>query len=115
MAMRILLLIVGSIMVYLAQNNLQLVTLHLGPYVFSGIPLFYVIIGSIVMGLFVAFLIYVVDSVFTGIAMRRKDNKIKETKSDVVELTKRIHQLELENERLKNNTTIMEPRDQNAL
>jgi len=115
MAILILLLVFGAIMVYLAQNNLQLVTLWLGPYVFSGIPLFYVIIGSLIAGLLIAFLIYVVDSVFTGITMRRKDNKIKETKSDVVELTKRIHQLELENERLKNNTTIMEPQDKNAL
>lgn len=115
MAILILLLVFGAIMVYLAQNNLQLVTLRLGPYVFSGIPLFYVIIGSLIAGLLIAFLIYVVDSVFTGITMRRKDNKIKETKSDVVELTKRIHQLELENERLKNNTTIMEPQDKNAL
>ncbi len=115
MAILILLLVFGAIMVYLAQNNLQLVTLRLGPYVFSGIPLFYVIIGSLIAGLLIAFLIYVVDSVFTGITMRRKDNKIKETKSDVVELTKRIHQLELENERLKNNTTIMEPQDNNAL
>lgn len=115
MAILILLLVFGTIMVYLAQNNLQLVTLRLGPYVFSGIPLFYVIIGSLIAGLFIAFLIYVVDSVFTGVAMRRKDNKIKETKSDVVELTKRIHQLELENERLKNNTTIKEPQDKDAL
>jgi uncharacterized integral membrane protein len=115
MAILILLLIVGSVMVYLAQNNLQLVTLRLGPYVFSGIPLFYVIICSLVVGLFIAFLIYVVDSVFTAITMRRKDNKIRETKSDVVDLTKRIHQLELENERLKNNSTPVEPQDKNAL
>ena len=115
MAILILLLIVGAVMVYLAQNNLQLVTLHLGPYVFSGIPLFYVIVGSLVTGLFIAFLIYVVDSVFTAITIRRKDKKIKETKSDVVELTKQIHQLELENERLKNNSTLLEPQDKNAL
>ena len=36
----ILLLVVGSIMVYLAQNNLSLATLYLGTYVFSDIPLF---------------------------------------------------------------------------
>jgi hypothetical protein len=47
--------------------------------------------------------------------MHKKDNKIKETKSEVVDLTKQIHQLELENERIKNNTTLIEPEDKNAL
>ena len=54
-------------------------------------------------------------SVFTSFAMHGKDNKIKQTKSEVVDLTKQIHQLELENERLKNNSTVIEPPDKNAL
>jgi uncharacterized membrane protein len=111
----ILFLVVGAIMAYLSQNNFILVTLHLGKYVFSGIPLFYVIIGSFLTGLVLAYLIYLVNSIFTAFTMHGKDNKIKQTKSEVVNLTKRIHQLELENERLKNNSTVIEPPDKNAL
>lgn len=102
-------------MVYLAQNNLMLITLHLGTYIFSGIPLFYVIIGSVLTGLGLAYFFYLVNSIFTGLAMRGKDNKIKRGKSDIVELTKQIHQLEIENERLKNNTTVIGTQDKNAL
>lgn len=47
--------------------------------------------------------------------MHGKDNKIKQGKSDIVGLTKQIHQLELENERLKNNSTVIELQDKNAL
>jgi uncharacterized integral membrane protein len=111
----ILLLIVGGIMVYLAQNNLMLVPLHLGPYSFSDIPLFYVIIGSLLVGLGLAYFLHLVNAIFTTFAMHKKDNKIKETKSEIVELTKQIHQLEIENERLKNNSTVIEPEDKNAL
>ena len=111
----ILLLIVGGIMVYLAQNNLILVSLHLGSYIFTNIPLFYVIVGSLLTGLGLAYILYLINSIFTIIAMHKKDNKIKETKSEVVDLTKQIHQLELENERIKNNTTLIEPEDKNAL
>lgn len=111
----ILFLVVGAIMVYLAQNNLMLVTLHLGKYVFSGIPLFYIIIGSLLTGLVLAYLVYLVNSIFTAFTMHGKDNKIKQTKNEIVDLTKQIHQLELENERLKNNSTIIEPQDKNAL
>jgi uncharacterized membrane protein len=115
MLILIFLLVVGGIMVYLAQNNLMVVPLHLGTYVFSDIPLFYIIIGSLLTGLGLAYLIYVVNSIFTAFTMHGKDNKIKQGKSDIVDLTKRIHQLELENERLKNNSTIIEPQDKNAL
>lgn len=115
MLILILLLVVGAVMVYLAQNNLMPVTLHLGTYVFSNIPLVYIIIGSLITGLGMAYLIYLVNSIFTAFIMHGKDNKIKQGKSDIVDLTKRIHKLELENERLKNNSTIIQPQDNNAL
>jgi len=111
----ILFLILGSVMVYLAQNNLTPVTLRLGSYIFSGIPLFYIIIGSLLTGLGLAYLSYFVSSIFTGFTLRSKDKKIKQGKSENVDLTKQIHQLELENERLKNNSTVIEPQDKNAL
>lgn len=115
MLLLILFLIIGGIMVYLAQNNLMLVTLHLGPYALFDIPLFYIIVGSLLIGLVLAYLIFLINSIFTVFTIRGKDKKIKQTKNEVVDLTKRIHQLELENERLKNNSTILEPQDNNAL
>ena len=111
----ILFLVVCGAMVYLAQNNLMLVTLRLGTYVFSDIPLFYIIIGSLLTGLGLAYLIYLFNSIFTAFTMHGKDNKIKQGKSEIVDLTKQIHQLELENERLKNNSTVIAPQDKNAL
>lgn len=102
-------------MAYLAQNNLMPVTLHLAGYEFSGIPLFYIIIGSLITGLGFAYLMFLVNSIFTAFTMHGKDNKIKQGKHDIVDLTKQIHQLELENERLKNNSTTIEPQDKNAL
>jgi hypothetical protein len=115
MPILILLVVVGGVMAYLSQNNLTLVTVHLGTYAIPAIPLFYVIIGSLVAGLGLAYLVYLVNSIFTAISIHGKDNKIKQGKSDIVDLTKRIHQLELENERLKNTSTIIEPQDKNAL
>jgi uncharacterized membrane protein len=115
MPILILLLVFGGVMVYLAQNNLMLVTLHLGTYIFSGIPLFYIIVGSVLTGLGLAYLMYLVNSIFTAFSMHRKDTKIKQGKSEIVDLTKQIHKLELENERLKNNSTRVDPQDKNAL
>lgn len=108
-----LLLSVG--MVYIAQNNLMLVPLHIGNYVFSDIPLFYVIIGSLLAGLGFAYFIHVVNVIVTGFSMRGKDNTIKQGKGEIVELTKQIHKLELENEELRNESGDSEPTDTNAL
>lgn len=96
----IIFLVVGSLIAYLAISNSMLVTLRFGPYVFSGIPLFYIIIGSLLIGLGFSYLIALNRSISTGFTIRGKDNKIKQTTSEIADLTKKIHQLELENNRL---------------
>ncbi len=93
----------------------MLVTLHFGPYIFSDIPLFYIIVGSLLIGLSLSYFTALVRSISTGFTIRGKDKKIKQTKNEIVDLTKRIHQLELENEKLKNNSSVIEPHDKNAL
>jgi len=110
----ILLLILGTAMVYISKFNDMLVSVNLGVYAFNQIPLFYVIIGSLLMGLILSYLVYLVDLIFTSWTLRGKDREIKRTKTEVLELTKRVHQLELENEKLKHSRH-QEPGDPNAL
>lgn len=111
----ILLLVVSGGMVYLAQGNLMQVTLHVGTYVVNGVPLFYVIIGSMLAGLVLAYLVHLINVIVVAFSMRGKDSKIKQSKKEIAELTKRIHQLELENEKIKNISVIGEQEDPNAL
>ena len=99
----ILILIIGSIFVYLAQNNLTPVTLHIGSTVITNIPLFYVIVGSLLTGLTIAYLIHLINSIFVSFSMHGKDAKIKHAKNQIDDLTKRLTQLEKENEKLKSN------------
>ena len=114
MLVLILLLIVGSIFAYLSQNNFVPVSVHLGPYFLSDIPLFYVILGSFVTGIVMAYLVYLIHSISTSWTLRGKNIQIKKNTDEVLELTKRVHQLELENEKLKHTPSI-EPEDSNAL
>ncbi|MEK7127123.1 MAG: hypothetical protein AAB838_00165 [Patescibacteria group bacterium] len=106
MLILILLLIFGVLMVYLAQ---------VGTTYFATFPLFYVIMGSLLTGLLLSYTAYVINSIFVALKMRGKNKEIKQGESDIVDLTKRIHQLELENEKLKNNSAIVETPDKNAL
>lgn len=114
MLVLILFLIVGSILVYISQFNFMPVSVNFGLYTFSGIPLFYVIVGSLVFGLVLSYLVYLVHAISTSFTLWGKNNEIKKNKDEVLELTKRIHQLELENEKLRHNPGV-EPEDPNAL
>ena len=110
----ILSLIVGTLLVYISRYNFQPVSVNLGFTVFSGIPLFYIIVGSLVIGLALSYLVSVMQSISTSFILRGKNIEIKKKKDEVIELTKRVHQLEIKNEKLGKDSGI-EPGDRNAL
>lgn len=112
--MLILLLIIGTALVYISKFNFAPVSLNLGAYVFSDIPLFYVIIGSFIIGLVLSYLVHLVRAISTSFTLHGKNKEIKKDEDEILELTRRVHQLELENEKLKH-LTGNEPEDQNAL
>lgn len=101
MLILILFIIIGSAVVYVSKYNFTPVTINLGFYTFSDIPLYYVIAASLLIGLIFSYLIYLIRSISTSFAFRGKNKEIKKEKDEVLELTKRVHQLELENEKLK--------------
>jgi len=110
----ILLLVVGSFLVYISKFNFAPVTLNLGFYVLTDIPLFYIVAGSLLIGLVMSYLIHLVNSISTSFTLRGKNKVIKNDKDEILELTRRVHQLELENEKLSHNTG-NQPEDPNAL
>ena len=110
----ILLLVVGSVLVYISKFNFMLVSVNLGQYILSDIPLFYVITGSFVAGLVLSYVVYFVHGISTSLTLRGKNKEIKKDKDEVLELTRRVHRLELENEKLKHSPS-REPEDSNAL
>ena len=110
----ILMLVLGSGLVYISKFNFTPVAVNLGFIAFSEVPLFYVIVVSLVIGLLLSYLIHLVGEVSNSLRFRGKDKEIKKNKDEVLELAKRVHQLELENEKIKNGTTL-EVVDTNAL
>jgi len=97
----ILLLIFGSIIAVVSMQNTMRVTVTFFNYSLSGLPLFYVIIGSLLLGILAAYCLYSVHSIASALTIRGKDQKIKQEQRELTELAKQVHQLELENARLK--------------
>ncbi|HAI22218.1 TPA: hypothetical protein DCP77_03365 [Candidatus Collierbacteria bacterium] len=114
MLVLILLLVVSSVLVYISRFNFVPVSVNLGVVSISDVPLFYVIVGSLTVGLVLSYIVYLFNSISTSLMLRGKDKEIKKNKDEVLELTKRVHQLELENEKLKHSPT-NESEDPNAL
>lgn len=107
-------LVVGSLLVFISKYNFQPVSINLGYTVIPGIPLFYIIVGSLVIGLVLSYLASLIQSISTSFVLYGKNNEIKKNKGEVLELTKRVHQLEIKNEKLGKDSGI-EPGDRNAL
>ncbi len=114
MLVLILFLVAGSLLAYIAQHNLMPVSVNIGSYIFQDIPLFYVIVGSLLIGLALSYVVYLVHEISNSFVLRGKEKKIKKGKDQVLELTKRIHQLEIENEKLKTKGHLI-VQDPNAL
>jgi len=101
-------------LVYISKFNFAPVSLNLGTYIIQDIPLFYVIIGSFIIGLVLSYLVQLVRAISTSFTLHGKNQEIKKDKDEILELTRRVHQLELENEKLKH-LSGNEPEDPNAL
>jgi uncharacterized integral membrane protein len=101
MATLIVIVLFGLIIGFLATQNTATIPLRFLNYTFSGIPIFVVVVGSLLAGLFISWIVSLVNSVTTGLTIHGKESKIKDINKENAELNRKVHQLELENERLK--------------
>jgi len=97
----ILTILFGLIIAYFATQNTGTLSLNFLNYTVPGIPTYIAIVGALLIGLFISWLISTVNDIGTGFTLRGKESKIKDYKKENAELIKRIHQLELENARVK--------------
>jgi|SRR3989339_50659 len=97
----IFLLVVGSALTYIAKDNLELVTVNMGSYTLSEVPLFYVIVGALLAGLILSYIFHKVQNIAAYLVIWGKSKEIRASQEKILDLTKTIHQLELQNEKLK--------------
>ena len=91
----------GLAVAFFAGQNSSPITLTLSHYHFTGIPLYIAIAGALLTGFIISWLFSLIDSVFNIFTLRGKDSKIRQSQHKVDKLEDRIHELELENSRLR--------------
>jgi uncharacterized integral membrane protein len=104
MATLIMLVLAGIGAALFANQNTDVASLTFGSYHLRAVPVYLIVLVAVLVGLLVAAVINLVNSLISSFEILGKDSKIKEGKKVVAELTKRIHQLELENTELKANS-----------
>lgn len=86
---------------FFATQNTNGVTVVLANTPISGIPMYIIVLASILVGLFMAWIISLVDAIASFFTLRGKDSTIAATKTRIRELENKVHDLEIENTRLR--------------
>jgi len=97
----IVLVVFGIGVAFFATQNTQTISITLGNYSLTRVPLYLIVLVSLLLGFVVSWVISLVDVISSALKIHGKENTIKDSNKQISELTKKVHQLELENERLK--------------
>jgi uncharacterized integral membrane protein len=97
----ILTFIFGLGIAYFTAQNTHGVDLTLANYPLTDVPLYMIVIASLLIGLFVGWIINLMQSISSGFTIRGKETAIKRAHTDIASLQSRIHALETENARLR--------------
>ncbi|HYM65241.1 MAG TPA: hypothetical protein VES68_02045 [Candidatus Sulfotelmatobacter sp.] len=97
----IILIVFGLGTAYFATQNTGLVHIILGNYLIQGVPLYVIVVGSILLGVFISWLVNIVDSFSSTRVIYGKDTALKKAHETIEELREETHSLEMENAHLK--------------
>ncbi|MGH7203309.1 MAG: hypothetical protein ACREHC_02595 [Candidatus Levyibacteriota bacterium] len=96
---------------YFAIQNAFAVSVVLAGNVFHNVPLYFLIIASVLVGIVLASVIGSIDNLSAYMKLRGKDNQIHDNQKVIDDLQQQVRDLEVENARLKSGHPQTEVRD----
>lgn len=96
-------ILLGLLMAFFATQNTQAVSLSIANATFRGVPLYVIVLGSLLLGIFLSWLLSLVDAFSSTVTIWGKDRKLSKSNKAIDDLTKKVRELEIENSRLKGN------------
>ncbi len=94
-------------------QNTGPVTLNFGSYILPQIPVYLAVLVPLIAGLSFGFFVNLIKNLSQNLTISEKKDKIKDLKDELAEVTKKAHQLELENSKLKGE--LGNPEDENSI
>jgi putative membrane protein len=96
-----LLLVVSIFVAFFATQNTAPTSITIATYSLKDIPMYLIVLVSLLIGFILSSLINLKKIISSALTISSKDMEIKDADHMISELTKRVHQLELENTRLE--------------
>lgn len=93
----------SALVAYFATQNTGIISLQFASHAWTGIPIYIIVLTSLLAGLLFAWIFHLLNAISSSFAIRGKNKAIKEGKNENLELTKKVHQLEIENTKLNTN------------
>lgn len=92
-------IIFAGVISFIAMQNATPVDLHLSKYHLANIPLYWIVLASVLLTLIFSWIMLLINSISNSFALHGKDNIVNHLKKENVDLKKKIQQLETENSR----------------
>lgn len=108
-------ILTSFVMAFFAVQNTESVTIRMADYVFPGVPLYIVALTALLIGVGIAWIINIIDSISSSFILGERDKLLRETKKALTETTKRAHQLEVENEQMRKKISPANDKDELSL
>lgn len=109
MLILLLVVLIGIFVALFATQNTALTSVSLLGVPIEDVPLYIVVLASMLLGVIVAWLISLVGSISSFFTIARKERAIKETQHTVADLEHKVHELEVENARLREQRDHLRP------
>ncbi len=93
--------IFGLIFAFFATLNTSPVTINLWYTTWTNVPLYIAVLASLAAGILLSAVFYLGKSIADYFKIGSTEHELKKTKQTITDLTKQVHELELENTRLK--------------
>lgn len=97
----ITLFLVGIGMAFFATQNLGTTAITIAGYSYADIPVYVVVLGSMLIGIVVSWILYLTNAVSSLVTLRGKNSEIKGALQTVDELKKENDTLRMENAKLQ--------------
>ncbi len=100
MSTLIVVVLTGIVFAYFATQNAAVVLVNLLGNTYA-LPLYGIVLGSLLLGLVIAGIIGSIDSLSSLFEIRSRDSKLNQKQKTVEDLNRKIQALEIENTRLQ--------------
>lgn len=98
----LILTVFGLAVAYFATQNTGQVHIIIANYLIQGVPLYIIVVGSMIFGIFISWIISLANSVSSGLRIHGKNAELKNANNTIISLKKENNALAMENNHLKN-------------